>query len=310
MSKKPPQQHKESNDHISNETELLHIPVLLEKVIELLSPKTNETYLDLTAGYGGHARAILAKTGNASKMTLVDRDNFAIQQLESFRELGAKVVHDDFAHFIRSAIAGAKRYNMVLVDLGVSSPQLDKAERGFSLKRNGPLDMRMDQRQEKTAADIVNHASETVLQEIIERYGEEPPGRARAIARAITRARPILTTQVLADVILNTHRGRFQKTHPATRTFQAIRIELNRELEQVETLLKNIPALLEPGGRIAIISFHSLEDRLVKQYFADQANAGYEAELTLLTKKAILGKTDDVHNPRARSAILRVAVKK
>ncbi len=288
----------------------LHIPVLLESVVEHLAPQHGETYLDLTAGYGGHAAAILAKTNAPEKATLVDRDDMAVQALSDFAEHGTEVVHDDYAHFAEEAKRAGKRYNMILVDLGVSSPQLDKAERGFSLRRDGPLDMRMDQRTDKTAGDLVNHMSEMELARIIERYGEEPNRRAKAIARAIVLSRPIKSTHELADVILKTHRGAYKKTHPATRTFQALRIALNDELGQLERLLAVIPSLLEQGGRAALISFHSLEDRLVKRFFQEQAEAGFEAELGLLTKKAIRGEISDVHNPRARSARLRAVVKK
>ena len=297
MSKKhPPQQ--------------LHLPVLLDKVVELLAPQPGQTYLDLTAGYGGHASAIIDRLGGAQTVTLVDRDENAIRELEKLKQAGAQVVHDDFASFSEHAVASQQRYDMVLVDLGVSSPQLDRAERGFSIQHEGPLDMRMDPRQEQTALQLVNRASKGELIRIIETYGEERPRQAARIALAIILARPLTTTTDLATAVLSAHRGRREKIHPATRTFQALRIATNDELGQVERLLAVVPQLLNVGGRIAIISFHSLEDRLVKRAFQEQARAGYEAELELITKKAILGKTDDVHNPRARSATLRVAVKK
>ena len=288
----------------------LHIPVLLEQVVEQLAPRPGESYLDLTAGYGGHARAILGYTKAPERAVLVDRDQMAIDALEPLERSGAQVIHDSYANYAQKASEAGKRFDMILVDLGVSSPQLDKANRGFSLKRDGPLDMRMDQRQQRTAADIVNRASKTELVELLELYGEEPKKQALRIADAIIQARPVTTTEQLANVILNTHRGAYQKTHPATRTFQAIRIVLNDELGQLKQLLKLVPTLLNPGGRIAIISFHSLEDRLVKRFFAEQAEAGYEASLGLLTKKAIRGKLEDDTNPRARSASLRAAVKK
>jgi 16S rRNA (cytosine1402-N4)-methyltransferase len=288
----------------------LHIPVLLNQVVEQLAPQPGESYLDLTAGYGGHARAILGYTKAPEKAVLVDRDQMAIDALEPFASSGAQVIHDSYADYAQKASEAGKRFDMILVDLGVSSPQLDKANRGFSLKRDGPLDMRMDQRQQRTAADIVNRASKTELIELLELYGEEPKKQALRIADAIIQARPVTTTKQLATVILNTHRGAYQKTHPATRTFQAIRIVLNDELGQLKQLLKLVPTLLNPGGRIAIISFHSLEDRLVKRFFAEQAEAGYEASLGLLTKKAVRGKLEDDTNPRARSASLRAAVKK
>lgn len=296
MRKDPPQQ--------------LHIPVLLNKVVELLAPRPGQTYLDLTAGYGGHATAVAEILGGFDTVTLVDRDENAIRELRKFEEQGARLVHEDFAAFAARSIELDEQYDMVLVDFGVSSPQLDKAERGFSFANPGPLDMRMDSRQQRTARSVLNNASEKELASIIVMYGEERPSKAAQIARAIVRARPLNTTEDLAQAVLSTHRGPRQKVHPATRTFQALRIALNDELGQIERLLGTLTRLVAPGGRIAFISFHSLEDRLVKTYLAEQSQAGYEAEFDLLTKKPILGKIDDVHNPRARSAILRAAVKK
>lgn len=298
MSRKPPQQ-------------LHHIPVLLDEVLEYLAPKPGESYLDLTAGYGGHARAVLAKTAAPEKATLVDRDRTALASLADLKTARVELVHESYANFAEKAVSEGKHYDMILVDLGVSSPQFDKAERGFSLKRNGPLDMRMDQENSgKNAELLVNNASEQELIQIITDYGEEPNSSAKRIAKAIVAARPLTTTHELAEVILETHRGAYQKTHPATRTFQAFRIAVNDELGQLNRLLRVLATLLSPGGRAVLISFHSLEDRLVKRFFAEQASAGYESELDLLTKKAIRGKTDDVFNPRARSAVLRAAVKK
>lgn len=307
MSKKHPPQHAKSPEKGS---EQLHLPVLLDQVVELLAPQSGETYLDLTAGYGGHAKAIIDRLGSAESVTLVDRDENAIRELEELKQAGASVVHDDFASYAEAAVAEGKQYDMVLVDLGVSSPQLDRAERGFSIQHTGPLDMRMDPRQELSALTLVNRASKAELARIIETYGEERPRAAARIVLAIVMARPLKTTTDLATAVLSAHRGPREKTHPATRTFQALRIAINDELGQVERMLVLVPRLLKPGGRIAIISFHSLEDRLVKRAFQEQARAGYEAELELITKKAILGKLNDVHNPRARSASLRVAVKK
>lgn len=288
----------------------LHAPVLLDQVVELLAPAAGETYLDLTAGYAGHARAIADRLGSFETVTLVDRDENAIAVLKQYEDQGATLVHEDFATFAESAITAGKAFDMVLVDFGVSSPQLDRAERGFSIQHTGPLDMRMDQRQDKSAYTLVNKLSEKDLMRLIVTYGEERPSRAAQIARAIVRSRPHRTTEDLANAILSTHRGPRQKVHPATRTFQAIRIALNDELGQIERLLTVLPRLLNPGGRVAFISFHSLEDRLVKQFINEQVRAGFESEFDVLTKKPILGKTDDVHNPRARSAILRAAVKK
>lgn len=287
----------------------LHIPVLLSQVIQLLAPQKGESYLDLTAGYGGHASRVIDMIGSAKLATLVDRDEMAINALEPLGQRGATLDRNDFASAASQYAEAGKHFDMILVDLGVSSPQLDRAERGFSIQHDGPLDMRMDNRQDKTAADIVNRASEREITDIITRYGEERPAQAARIARAVIRARPIATTRELATVIASTFRGPRAKVHPSTRTFQAIRIALNDELGQVEKLLPILPRLLKPGGRVAIISFHSLEDRLVKQYFAEQSASGYEAELRLLTPKGVKGATEDVYNPRARSAVLRAAAK-
>lgn len=296
MRKDPPQQ-------------LNHIPVLLDQVVELLAPQLGESYLDLTAGFGGHAKAILAHTKAPEKAALVDRDQMAIEALKELQTEGAEVIHEDYASYAEKAASEGKQYNMVLVDLGVSSPQLDKATRGFSLKQAGPLDMRMDQRQLTTADRLVNRTPTAKLAEIIERYGEEPKKQALRIAQAIVHARPVKDTNDLANVILSIHRGAYQKIHPATRTFQALRIAVNDEIGQLERLLAVAPKLLMSGGRIAFISFHSLEDGRVKRFLKEQADAGYEAELNLLGK-AVRGEHEDVSNPRARSATLRVAVKK
>jgi 16S rRNA (cytosine1402-N4)-methyltransferase len=287
-----------------------HVPVLLDRVIELLNPQPGESYLDLTAGYGGHAREVLGRTGNERESVLVDRDDYAIGQLASFASAGARLMHTDFASAAQQLVEEGAQFDIILIDLGVSSPQLDQAERGFSFTHNGPLDMRMDQGRGRSADTYVNHASEKELTDLIRRYGEEPAASARRIAQAIVRGRPIRSTGELAELIITTHRGGWQKTHPATRTFQALRIAVNDELGQIEKTLPLLPKLLSPGGRVGIISFHSLEDRLVKRFFKEQFEAGYEAELEPVTKKPVLGATDDVHNPRSRSATLRVAVKK
>ena len=288
----------------------LHVPVLLDATLEALHPIQNESYLDLTAGYGGHARAILNKTVNLPEAVLVDRDEYATKRLVEFTQQGVKLLHTDFLSAARTLIEEGRQFDIVLADLGVSSPQLDQAERGFSFTHNGPLDMRMDTRQEVSAQTLVNTASSEELTRIIVTYGEEPYGFARKIAQAIVQARPLETTKELADLVKDTYRGKWKKIHPATRTFQALRIAVNDELKQVEELLPLLPQLLKQGGRVGIISFHSLEDRLVKQYFAEQKQAGYEAELDILTKKPLDGVNYDVHNPRSRSAKLRVAVKK
>jgi len=315
-----PPQHGNSEDHKSTDSEqlhssaaladetVIHVPVLLEEVVRLLAPKKGESYLDLTAGYAGHASRVIDVIG-AAHSVLVDRDEYAIAHLQPYGAQGARIIHDDFAHASESLVAAGEQFDMICVDLGVSSPQLDIARRGFSFRNDGPLDMRMDTQKSRDGAWFVSHSSERVLVETIMRYGEEPIGRAREIAHAIVRHRPINTTTELATVILDTHRGSYQKIHPATRTFQAIRIAINDELGQIEQLLPRLPQLLRPGGRVVVISFHSLEDRLVKRFFREQTEAGYEATLRSLTKKPILGSIHDVHNPRARSSILRGAVK-
>ncbi len=288
----------------------VHIPVLLEKTLELLDPKEGENYLDLTAGYGGHAGAILEKTGNYSDSVLCDRDPNTSRYLENLTKKGTRLLQTNFGDAARQLVQEGKQFDVILADLGVSSPQLDGRERGFSFQGSGPLDMRMDPRQTLTAKTIVNQYSQEELTDIIVRYGEELRSTARRIAQAIVDARPLETTEDLARLIQAIHRGPRKKIHPATRTFQALRIEVNDELGQIETMLPLLPRLLRGGGRAGIISFHSLEDRLVKRYFVEQTANGLEAELDIVTKKPISGAVDDVHNPRARSAKLRVAVKK
>jgi len=310
MSKEHPPQSKDSDELRSNVSLALHVPVLLESTLTLLQPTKGESYLDLTAGYGGHAREFLAATENHAESVLVDRDDYAIMHLKSFSDQGVRLLHTDFVSAANQLIEEGKQFNIVLVDLGVSSPQLDQSARGFSFTNSGSLDMRMDRRQGVSAETLVNTASSDELTRIITQYGEEPIGFARSIATAIISSRPLSTTEELAALVKNTYRGKWKKTHPATRTFQALRIAVNDELRQIEDLLLVLPRLLKPGGRVGIISFHSLEDRLVKHYFKEQFEAGLEAELQPLTKKPILGSLNDVHNPRARSSKLRAAVKK
>lgn len=287
-----------------------HVPVLLEASLDLLKPKKGESYLDLTAGYGGHAASFLDRTDNFTDTVLVDRDEAAIATLESFRQKGVRLLNTDFVSAAKALSESDRQFDIILVDLGVSSPQLDRAERGFSFKRNGPLDMRMDRRLELTAEELVNTETEDYLMRIIARYGEESLAVARRIAKAIVSHRPFHDTEALASLIEQNHRGRRTKIHPATRTFQALRIVINDELGQIERLLPLLPGLLKSKGRVGVISFHSLEDRLVKQYFAEQGRSGYEAELEIVNKRPLDGALHDAHNPRSRSAKLRVAVKK
>lgn len=285
-----------------------HIPVLLQHVLKYLDPKEGEKYLDLTAGYGGHAQKILERTLQATKATLVDRDQNAIDELASLKELkGAEIIHEDFLTASVKLLEQNRQYDIILADLGVSSPHLDNASRGFSIRADGPLDMRMDSSQELTANTIVNTYSEDELVKLLRDYGEEP--KARNIARMITANRPIATTHELANIIAKAWRGH-SKVHPATKSFQALRIAVNDELGLLEKAMPLWLDLLAPGGRIAIISFHSLEDRLTKEYFREYTGDRYDAPLRLLTKKPVTASEDElVSNPRARSAKLRAAVK-
>jgi len=281
-----------------------HQPVLLDEVLECLNPQRGERYLDLTAGYGGHASAVMQLTG--TEPTLVDRDEHAVTELHKLF-VDADIRHQDFLSASQQLQQDGARFAMILADLGVSSPHLNEAERGFAISQTGPLDMRMDNRQELSADTIVNSYSEADLADILWRYGEEP--KARQIARLITGNRPITTTTELALIVARAWPGR-SRVHPATRTFQALRIAVNDELQLLERSLPIWLELLEPGGRIAIISFHSLEDAIVKKAFAEASGERYDAELRLLTKRPITASNHElVSNPRARSAKLRAAVK-
>ncbi len=293
----------------------LHIPVLLDAVLDLLRPAAGESYLDLTAGYGGHARAVIARVGTAKSATLVDRDDFAIEHLNDLKRQGARILHMDFLAAAEKLAAEKAQFDMILLDIGVSSPQLDLAERGFSFAKNGPLDMRMDRSKDLTAAEVVNHWPRKALEKILIEYGEEPLRLAAKIALAIVQRRKrekFQTTNDLAETvriaIAKADGGKFHKVHPATKTFQAIRIAVNDELAQLEKTLPLLPDLLKDGGRLAVISFHSLEDRIVKNFLKEQSENGLEAELKILTKHPISGSEND-ENPRARSAKLRAAEK-
>ncbi len=284
----------------------LHIPVLLSEVLAGLGPHPGEKYLDLTAGYGGHAREILDVTRQYKGSVLVDRDEFATDYLKKAFPSDIEIKCTDFYNAVLQLLECGKTFDLILADFGVSSPQLDMEERGFSFKHDAPLDMRMDRRQALTAKDVVNKYSERELAEIFIKYGEEKPGHAKLLAREIVHRRPINTTKELAEIIAQ--KSRYSKTHPATKVFQAIRIEVNSELEQIEKTLPLLPKLLNQNGRLGIITFHSLEDRLVKDFMKDASSHGEESELTIMTKKPIIAKNVElVINPRARSAKLRVA---
>ena len=285
-----------------------HVPVLLSQTLEYLDPKEGESYLDLTAGYGGHASAILERTKNPAAAILIDRDQMAVDELHiRFGEQGVGIRRMDFYTASRELHDEGKQFDIILADLGVSSPHLDKASRGFAFMQEGPLDMRMDQSQALSAEKIVNDSSVDELTDILRRYGEEP--RARKIAQLIADNGPVGTTTELATIVAKAYPG-YSRTHPATRTFQALRIAVNDELELLRRSLPLWFFLLKPGGRIGIISFHSLEDRIVKDAFREAGGNRYDAELQILTKRPVVGDQQElVFNPRARSAKLRAAVK-
>ncbi|MBQ2660675.1 16S rRNA (cytosine(1402)-N(4))-methyltransferase RsmH [Candidatus Saccharibacteria bacterium] len=286
--------------------EKLHIPVLLSEVMAGLKPKQGESYLDLTAGYGGHAKEILDVTQNYKDSVLVDRDEFAAKYLEREFPLEISIKNTDFYNAVLQLFKCGKTFDIILADFGVSSPQLDMEDRGFSFKNDGPLDMRMDRRQDLTADEIVNHYSERELADIFTTYGEESPGRAKMLAREIVHSRPIHSTKELADIIKA--KSKHSKIHPATKIFQAIRIVVNDELSEIEKTLPLLPKLLNKNGRVGIITFHSLEDRLVKDYFKSASSLGEESELQIINKKPITAESMELLiNPRARSAKLRLA---
>jgi 16S rRNA (cytosine1402-N4)-methyltransferase len=286
-----------------------HTPVLVEEALHWLRVKPEGTYLDATLGLGGHAAAI-ARRLTTGQLIGLDRDEQALGiARERLREFGEKVrlVHADFSRV--GELAREMNWpplDGVLADLGVSSLQLGTGERGFSFRLAGPLDMRMDLQGSITAADIVNSAAEAELADLLYRLGEEHD--SRRIARAIVRARPIRDTEHLATVVAGARasRGR-QKLHPATKTFLALRIAVNREMEALGQFLDRVPATLNLGGRWVVISYHSLEDRLVKQSFRRWSQQGV---LNVLTRKVICPSPVEVAtNPRARSAKMRVAEK-
>ncbi|HEX5688694.1 MAG TPA: 16S rRNA (cytosine(1402)-N(4))-methyltransferase RsmH [Roseiflexaceae bacterium] len=293
-----------------------HVSVLLAEVIAGLEPRAGGHFLDGTVGGGGHAAAILDVSGPDGRLLGIDADPAALAAAERrLARFGARaqLVHGNFGEMQRLArSAGIERFDGILLDLGVSSHQLDTPERGFSFLADAPLDMRLDSTAEETAADLVNELPESELADLIYQYGEERG--SRRIARAIVEARRksrVETTLALAAIVERALGGRHGKIHPATRTFQALRIATNRELERLEAALPQAVELLAPGGRLAIIAFHSLEDRIVKQFF--RAESGYggadgPTRLRIITKKPIEATQDEIRtNPRARSAKLRVA---
>jgi 16S rRNA (cytosine1402-N4)-methyltransferase len=283
-----------------------HIPVLLTHVLMYLDPKEGETYLDLTAGYGGHASAVLERTKNPAGTVLVDRDEMAVTRLKQ-RFKDVDVQRADFFAASEELISQGKHFDIILADLGLSSPHLDIPSRGFAIASDGPLDMRMDQSQPLTAEIIVNTYATEDLVRILHEYGEEP--RAKRIVELIEAARPLTSTAQLAQTVAKAYPGH-SRTHPATRTFQALRIAVNDELTLLRRSLPLWFILLNPGGRLGIISFHSLEDRIVKNAIREVSGNRYDAEFQELTKRPATASHDEVvFNPRARSAKLRAAVK-
>jgi len=283
--------------------------VLAEEALRWLRIEPGGTYVDATVGLGGHAVEIASRL-TTGRLIGLDRDAGALEVArERLKDFGERVVlvQADFSRIGEVA----QELNLppiqgILADLGVSSLQLDTAERGFSFRFAGPLDMRMDSRSAITAADIVNETAETELADLLYRLGEERD--SRRIARAIVRARPIRSTEHLATVVAGarTSRGR-QKLHPATKTFLALRIAVNRELEELGQFLDRAPATLAPGGRWVVLSYHSLEDRMVKQEFRRLSSEGV---LNVLTRKVVRPSDAEIAaNPRARSAKMRVAEK-
>jgi 16S rRNA (cytosine1402-N4)-methyltransferase len=281
-----------------------HEPVLLAEVLELLAVKTGGLYVDGTVGLGGHAEELLRRSSPEGRLLGLDRDSETLasttERLSSFGER-ARLVHGDYREI--PTLLGEERADGILLDLGISSAQLDDPDRGFSFQADGPLDMRMDRSHGETAADVVNRLGEPDLADLIYRYGEEPGSRriAKAIATARRKGR-IRTTGELADIVRRAAPRPKPGLHPATRTFQAIRIRVNRELEGLGDTLAAIARCLAPGGRLAVIAFHSLEDREVKEAFR-----GLEPEGFLrLTRKPLRPTEAEVRrNPRSRSARLR-----
>lgn len=284
-----------------------HIPVLLNEVLQYLDPKSGEAYLDLTAGYGGHASEVLEMTKSPEHAVLVDRDAKAVDELGKHFGGSVNILHTDFLDASQQLLASNKRFDCILADLGVSSPHLNTPSRGFSIRQGGPLDMRMDQSRGITAAEIVNTYSVDELADILRRYGEEP--KAQKIAKLLVTNRPISSTTQAAEIVARAWPG-YSKVHPATRTFQALRIAVNDELGLLQRALPLWLQLLKPGGRLAIISFHSLEDRIVKQFLSTVTGNRYDAEAQLLTKRPITATHEEIaFNPRSRSAKLRAVAK-
>ncbi len=290
----------------------------------MLRPESPGKYVDATLGAGGHAWGILEAASPNGVLLGLDLDpqalGIASQRLSVFHDRVTLVQASFTTLAAQLDRLGWKQVQGIVIDLGVSSMQLDRPERGFSFQAEGALDMRFDPDQPLSAADLVNHAPEQQLADLIWRYGEEP--QARRIARAIVQARPLQTTLQLAEVVSRAVGSHRQRIHPATRTFQALRIAVNAELDAIEAVLPQAVEALAPGGRLAVISFHSLEDRIVKQFFRREGKdcicppgqpvctCGHKASLKEITRHPLeASETEVAQNPRARSARLRVAEK-
>ena len=283
-----------------------HVPVLLKEAIDFLAVKRGGTYLDATVGLGGHSYEIAKRLGAPGHLIGFDKDPAALERAhEKLQALDEPpqitLIHGSFAE-VAERIAPAS-LDGLMADLGVSSLQLGDAARGFSFQAEGPLDMRMNPMSGETAEQVVNHLDERELADVIYEFGEER--RSRRIARAIVRSRPIRTTRQLVDVISTAARSmKHERIHPATRTFQALRIFVNRELDDLKALLEAAPSVLKPGGRLVVISFHSLEDRIVK----DALRGGKDKYFSVLTKKPLTASEEEIdRNPRSRSAKMRAA---
>ena len=303
-----------------------HVPVLAHEAIEALCipEHADAVFVDATFGRGGHARLILERLSPRGRLIALDRDRAAIEEGQSIRDGRLELIHARFGRLKEELSArGVTEVAGVLIDLGVSSPQIDDPERGFSFRGDGPLDMRMDTTRGQTAAQWLETAGEAEIREAISDYGEER--FAKQIAKAIVAARqvrPVSRTGQLADIVGAAVRTREPGQNPATRTFQALRIHINQELEELSLALPQAASLLAPGGRLAVISFHSLEDRIVKRYFRERASPGVmperlpiraaqlpPASMRLAGKPVRPGEAEVRANPRARSATLRVAEK-
>ncbi|MCO5097466.1 MAG: 16S rRNA (cytosine(1402)-N(4))-methyltransferase RsmH [Rhodocyclaceae bacterium] len=299
-----------------------HRTVLLEEAVDALAVKPDGVYVDATFGRGGHSRLILERLNGQGRLIALDRDPAAVEAGRQIADPRLKVIHAAFSDLRAVLEAEAvERVDGVLLDLGVSSPQLDEAQRGFSFRLDAPLDMRMDTSRGQTAAEWLAQASRQQLAEVIKNYGEER--FANAVAKAIVAARAggaIATTRQLAEIVASAVRTREQGQHPATRSFQAIRIHVNQELEELSLVLPQAVDALDSGGRLAVISFHSLEDRIVKRFLRDAARPPQlparlplraaelpPPRLKLVGKPIIPAAAEVAANPRARSAVLRVA---